>query len=71
MGNNDEYTVCEKQKGIPKISYKALKARGKTICARRVTLQIKFLNVYKGEKKRSKYTRIHNFRNWCCYLVKN
>jgi hypothetical protein len=34
MGNSGGHFVREQQKGIPKVSYRALKARGKQICAR-------------------------------------
>jgi hypothetical protein len=39
------------KKRIPKVSYRALKARKKKICARSVTSLTKFLNLFKKKKK--------------------
>jgi hypothetical protein len=55
--NNDGHFVSEQQKTIPEVSYKALKARGKKICARHVTSITKFLNLFKKRRKSSICTK--------------
>jgi hypothetical protein len=43
MTDSDGHFVREQQKKIPEVSYRALKARGKKICARRHKQNFKFV----------------------------